>query len=275
MTGRTVAEPVVLSGTGLHTGVSCTVEIRPAQSGTGIVFFRAGVRIPADAAHVVDTRRCTTLGSGGVRIATVEHLLASLVGLGITDAAIHVDGPEIPAMDGGGVVIVRALAGAGFTEQGEVRVAAIVRQGSLQAGRARYAWFPGDGLVLSVRVPLPAVLGGEQCFEWRAEPSSFINDIAPAKTFCLESEIAALRAAGLGLGGTEHTVLIIGEAGVVNPRARTFEDEFARHKVLDLLGDLALVGMPLRGRVEATAPGHAGNVELVRGLAAVCDVTVT
>jgi UDP-3-O-acyl-N-acetylglucosamine deacetylase len=247
-----------LAGFGLHSGTPVEVRIHPGDQ--GIAFVLGGERIEARADLVVDTTRCTRLGP----ISTVEHLLSALAGLAVTDAEIEISAPEPPALDGGAHAFASALTSAGFLalahREFEGPFARIfVREEGVEVtiargeGRWRYRFDSGD------RWP------GEQMFEIALTPERYVAEIAPARTFAFEEEIEPLRTAGLGRGLDETTCLVLGANGYVNPPK--FDDEPARHKMLDLIGDVALAGLPIFSlNVTASRSGHASNVRAAQRL---------
>jgi len=264
----TIARPVTKTGIGLHTGERCVVSLRPAESDAGIVFAVQGEAIPATAEHVVDTVRGTTLGRGNARIGCVEHLMAALYGLGPDNIRVDVEGPEIPACDGSALEWVKALRKAGRTGVGAPRRIAEVSQAVIRTeGESWLMAGPGrGGLRLAVGVEYPNTVAGKQGFWLALTPTTFARELAPARTFAVLEEVEGLRARGLARGGGESNAFAVGREGYSGPLR--FEDEVVRHKMLDLVGDLALCGYRLRGQIVAIRPGHRANVGLARDLRA-------
>lgn len=257
----TVARTVDIEGTGLHRGNTVHLSIRPGEN--GIVFIRNGLRIPAKPDFVADTRLNTMLGTEGVFISTVEHLMSALSGLGITDCEIHVDGDEMPAMDGSALPFFEALSKAGKTPLGEIDP--IVIKSSLRAGddNAYVEIEPGDfSVVYSIDFPEPAI--GKQTYTYSG--NDYASLIAPARTFGRMKDVDAMRAMGLALGGSLENAVVVDEDKVINPEGLRFEDEFIRHKILDLLGDLWLLGRPVTGRITAFKANHRFHVELANAI---------
>lgn len=263
---QTVCAAVCVEGTGLHTGQRARVEIRPRAQG-GRVFVCAGVEIPARVDCVTDTRRSTTLGRDGVQVRTVEHLLAALALADIDHASIHIDGPELPALDGAAAVWHAAIMTAGAQPTGEDAPEVCIREPWwMEDGGSRFFVSPASeyGLHAAVHVPETVVdhwmAGGDV-----ADPA-VREQILRARTYGLEREVQALLDNGLARGGSLDNAVVLTEDGYLN--AQVWPHEPAWHKVLDLAGDLALVGARIRGRVLAVQGGHATHVTLARRLRA-------
>ena len=274
---RTVQSTAELRGSGLHTGAATTVRIGPAPADAGVVFVRTDLpgrpRIPADVDHVVDRGRRTALAEGTAEVHTVEHLLSACHGLGVDDLVVEIDGVEIPGMDGSALPFLEALRRAG-----PVEIPDSPRR-ELHLRDAVGVTEPGTDAVLTA---LPREQGLQVSYTLDYGPTapfrpqhasasivedSYAREVAPARTFVLESEAKALQERGLGKGATTENTLVIGADGPLQNRLR-FPDEYARHKVLDLVGDLFLLGADLKAHVAAVRTGHAGNALLVRKLAA-------
>ncbi len=269
---RTLAAPTaVLSGVGLHSGAATTVRLRPAPPGAGLVFRESpsGQEIAALAGNVVDTSRCTILGAGGATVQTVEHLLSTLAGLGVDDALIETSGGEVPAGDGSAVPFVALVRSGGLADQDGPRLEPLTL--------ARPCLVEGDNGSSLVAMP-SAVFGatvvldypgyswiGTQAASFDADRDDYAAQIAPARTFGFLREIDWLQSRGLALGASRDNGIALREDGYDTPLR--FADELARHKLLDLIGDLALIGRPLCARVFAIKPSHALNTRLARRLA--------
>jgi UDP-3-O-[3-hydroxymyristoyl] N-acetylglucosamine deacetylase/3-hydroxyacyl-[acyl-carrier-protein] dehydratase len=271
---RTLATERELSGAGLHEGVPATLRVRPAPPGHGVVFVRADLpgrpRIPARVSQLVEGDRRTALGGeGGAQVHTVEHLLAACLGLQVDNLEVVLSGPECPAMDGSARAFCELLLEAGIEDQDAERAVLAPKAPVTVSPRpgVTVAAFPASrpGLSLSYGLDYGAGYPGAQHFGLRVTPESFAREVAPARTFCLEREAQALKAQGLGKGATHENTLVIGPEGVVGNTLR-FADEFARHKALDLLGDLFLLGADLDAHVSAWRSGHEANQALVRAL---------
>ncbi|MBD3368408.1 MAG: bifunctional UDP-3-O-[3-hydroxymyristoyl] N-acetylglucosamine deacetylase/3-hydroxyacyl-ACP dehydratase [Candidatus Eisenbacteria bacterium] len=272
---RTLAQQCSYKGIGIHTGEEATVTFRPAPPDSGVSFVRTDIEgaptIPASLTHVVrskDTPRRTTLSKDGVKIYTVEHVLAALMGLGIDNVVVEIDSAE-PAepVDGSCKPFVDILTSAGLEEQdAPLQHLEILEPVSFEHGDVCLTAAPHDGLRLSFLIDYDNPTIGTQYASFDVTEETFVSEIAPARTFALESDVAGLKEQGLIRGGSLENAILVGEDGVVNEGELRFPDEFARHKVLDLLGDLALLGRPLRGSVHAKKSGHATNVRFVEAI---------
>lgn len=260
---RTLATSIELAGIGIHTGAHVRVAIRPAPAAHGRCFTRDGVTIPARADCVVETRRCVTLGRDGTTVSTVEHLLAALQLCGVTDAAITVDGPELPALDGSAQAWVQAIAAAGVCDgDGEVPCYTVTEPLWLEDGGSALLVTPAPALTLYAVLTIPETVADNMTAG--GVVAEVGEAIARARTFGLEREVAALLEAGLARGGSLENAVVLTRDGYRNDHV--WPNEPAWHKVLDLLGDLALLGRPLRGQVVAIRAGHRHHVALVQRL---------
>ncbi|MGE0828145.1 MAG: UDP-3-O-acyl-N-acetylglucosamine deacetylase [Hyphomonadaceae bacterium] len=274
---RTIAQPAMCAGIGVHTGAHVRLAISPAPADTGIVFVRGDLtgdnRIEAIAAHVASTHLGTTLRNpAGAEIATVEHFLAACVGLEIDNLIVEIDGPELPILDGSAAPFVRLLDSAGErTLNAPRRVIRIVEPIEVFNGAKRAALLPdceAEGLALDVTIRFGDDAIGVQRKRTQLSRKTFLSDIADARTFGFLADVDQLRAAGRGLGASLANAVVLDQGRVLNPEGLRFEDEFVRHKMLDAIGDLALAGGVIAGRYEADQPGHALNAQLIRALAA-------
>lgn len=270
----TIARTVRCSGIGVHRGLKASLTLRPAPCGHGIVFRRTDLDgdgdIPARGDLVTDTRLETRLeNAAGAGIAVVEHLLAAVAGMEIDNLLIEVDGPEVPIMDGSSSVFCELLREAGMrplaVPRRRIRILETVevRDG---AKWARLSPIPGRFLSVRARIDFPTAAIGEQTVALRFSPGVFAREIAFARTFGFLHEVDYLRSRGLARGGSLDNAVVIDGDCIMNPEGLRAEDEFVRHKVLDAVGDLALVGGPIAGAYEANQPGHALNNQLVRRL---------
>ena len=266
----TLAAPTrVFEGVGLHSGADASVCFRPAPAGSGLTFRdrRSGQEIPARAANVTDTSRCTRLGLNGVEVQTVEHVLSALAGLGVDDAEIETEGREMPAGDGSAAPFVALIRAAGLCEEHGAAVSplALMRPVTASAGESMLVALPAARLTFTVVLDYPRHLYlGTLAATFDAAVGDYAAEIAPARTFGFLSEIEALRAHGLGLGASRENAVVLGEDCYETPLR--FANELARHKLLDLIGDLSLIGCPLLAQVIAVRPSHALNVRLARTL---------
>jgi UDP-3-O-[3-hydroxymyristoyl] N-acetylglucosamine deacetylase/3-hydroxyacyl-[acyl-carrier-protein] dehydratase len=269
---RTIARPISVSGIGLHLGVQCTLEFRPAPSGSGIVFERRDLAnaqpIRARADRAVLTERRTQLGEEPNAVHTVEHVLAAVNALEIDDLVISLDGPEPPIMDGSAGPFFAALQEAGTeSHPGCVRTGRLTAPVRLVDGDSVYEAFPADGLELEVSIDFPHPLIGTQRFGLRMGAESFSKELAWARTFGFVREVEPLRQKGLIRGASTQNAVVLDDTGVVENELRS-PDEFVRHKMMDCVGDLALAGVRLAARIVAHKPSHRGTVLFVRALQA-------
>ncbi len=269
---RTVCGPVTLAGTGVHSGEAATLTIRPAPGGAGISFQRVDLPdsplIPALLKHVSGTDLGTTLSVGeDARVMTVEHLMAALWGAGVTDTRIELDGPEPPILDGSFLPYLQAITEVGTEEiPGTLTVLKIARPITVEGGQgSRYVGAPGEGLRISATIEFPGTPIGRQFGDFPLSEESFKEEIGGARTFGFQAEAEALRSRGLALGASLDNTIVLGADGIMNDSLR-FPDEFLRHKVGDMIGDLALLGTGLEGHIIADRPSHRGNVALARAL---------
>jgi len=263
MRQHTIKKPVTLDGVGLHSGKPARITLSPAPEDTGIVFRAAGDRITAAPESVVNSHWATTIGKNGTRIQTVEHLMAAAAGLGIDNLDVHVDGPEIPAADGSAKPFVALLAAAGRNQQSAKRRALSlpypVRVGS--AGRWIHI-FPSTSFRISYTLDNDHPAIGTQVLSWTpATERAFAEELAPARTYGFLKDLGVMRKNGLARGGSLDNAVVVGNRGPLN--GLRYRDEFVRHKILDLVGDLALLGRPILAHVVARNAGHALNIELV------------
>lgn len=270
---RTLAATVAVEGFGYWSGHDIRLEFHPGEPDSGIVFVRTDLprapRIPALVAHRVEAPRRTALGIGDAGVEMIEHVMAALAGLEIDNCEIHADQKEMPGCDGSAQPFVRALLGAGIVEQQAARPSRVIRQ-VLRLGDAR-SWIEArpldcDGMQLSYDLDYGADGPiGRQSFDISLTPDNFCRELAPSRTFCLKSEADQLQARGLGQRATYQDLLVFGDHGPIDNRLR-YADECVRHKVLDLVGDLALAGCDLAGRFVACRSGHRLNAALVSSL---------
>jgi UDP-3-O-[3-hydroxymyristoyl] N-acetylglucosamine deacetylase len=267
---RTIGKSVVASGQGLHTGVRTGVILHPMPPQAGVVFQSLATEksVPAHVEYADSTGYATTLFRSGFGAKTVEHLLASLQGYGVTNLLVKMEG-EVPALDGSALEFCRLLEDAGVVDQPGPGVSALVvtERHEIADGKSSLVVEPDEALVIDYTLDYPLPVG-QQRYVFRYEgPESFRDQIAPARTFGFVHEFTQLNAVGLAAGGRLDNCILIGEDGVINGELR-FPDEFVRHKILDVMGDFALLGQPLRARITARATGHRHNVAMVRRLLA-------
>jgi UDP-3-O-[3-hydroxymyristoyl] N-acetylglucosamine deacetylase len=272
---RTLRKPTRTTGVGVHTGARVEMVLRPAPADTGIVFQRTDVAgspaIPALAANVGDTRLSSTLKSGSSSISTVEHLMSALAGLGIDNLFVDVAGPELPIMDGSASPFVFLLQSAGIVEQGKskryLRVSSTVE---VSDGDKWARFEPFDGFRLDFTIDFPHPIFGAEHRNVVVDfaHNSYAKEVARARTFGFMQDFEAMRDAGLGLGGSLQNAIVLDEFKVLNSEGLRYDNEFVRHKVLDAIGDIYLLGHPLIGQYTAYKSGHALNNQLARALLA-------
>jgi len=266
---QSIAGQVSLTGVGLHTGNASTVTFTPAEPNSGLVFVRVDLpatpRIPVHADYANPEEKLhTALKVGDAEVKTVEHVLATAIGLGIDNMEIHVTSNEVPILDGSAKPFAEALVGVGFVEQdAPCSTMGISNQISLSEGDISLTATPADHLELTFTVDYPNSGIGRQTVSFAITPEVFEKEIAPARTFCFRKDVELMRAAGLIKGGSLENALVIDDDGTTSQSLR-YSDEIARHKLLDLLGDLALVGKRLESHVHAVRSGHAWNARFAK-----------
>jgi UDP-3-O-[3-hydroxymyristoyl] N-acetylglucosamine deacetylase len=272
---KTIAGTAICAGVGVHTGKHVRMVLSPASADAGIVFVRTDLegdnRIEASAAHVGATMLGTTLQNGaGVSVATVEHLLAACAGLEVDNLVVELDGPELPILDGSAAPFVTLLQNVGLRALAAPRrVIRILRRVEIVDGERRAVLEPdlaADSLHLDVTIRFSDPAIGVQRKRARLTPDVFASEIAAARTFGFAADVERLHAAGRGLGASLANAIVVDAGRVVNAEGLRFEDEFVRHKMLDVIGDLALAGGPIAGRYIADQPGHSLNASLVHAL---------
>jgi UDP-3-O-[3-hydroxymyristoyl] N-acetylglucosamine deacetylase len=265
MQQRTIRKPVAIDGIGLHSGKPTRVVLSPAPPDTGVVFHVGSEVIPGAVESVIDSRFATTVGKNGVRIQTVEHLMAATSGLGIDNLDVRVEGAEIPAADGSAKPFVTLLASAGRTEQGAKRRKVVVPYTIRVGTDTRWLVIvPAEKLRISYTLDNDHPAIGTQTLTWIPTERSFVEEFAPARTYGFLKDVGQMRKNGLARGGSLDNAVVVGKHGPIN--GLRYRDEFVRHKVLDLCGDLALLGMPLVGHVSVERGGHALHQQLVAAI---------
>lgn len=266
---RTIGKNVRFSGKALQTGHLVNVVCKPAEPETGIVFSRTDLPgepvLRLSDAIFSDTRqRRSTIGAGPQAVQTVEHFLAALWGLSIDNITVEIDGPELPAMDGSALEFFKNLKNAGRTEQSPLRrsIKVLEKEKVEENGRS-LAIMPADVFSVSYLIEYGVSSIGREVFDINFERDSFEKEIAPARTFCLKDEAEALLRAGLGEGATLKNTLVLDDSGPIGTEFR-FPNEPVRHKILDLVGDLYMLGRPVIGRVVAERSGHGLNARMVK-----------
>lgn len=270
---RTVRQVIRASGIGLHSGERVTLALRPAPPDTGIVFRRTDlvppVEVPAKAELVRETMMSSGLVQGEAKVGTVEHLMSALAGLGIDNAVIDVDAPEIPIMDGSAGPFVFLIQSAGIVEQeAPKRFARILRRIEVRDGDKLAAFDPYDGFKVSFTIDFdhPAFHEDHRWATVDFSTTAYVNEVSRARTFGFLRDLEYLRANNLAKGGSLDNAILVGDDGIVNEDGLRFDDEFVRHKMLDAIGDLYLFGHSILGAYEGYKSGHALNNQLLRAL---------
>jgi len=273
---RTLKGPIACTGTGLHSGRKVEMLLLPAAPNHGIVFRRRDIPgesgvLKADFRNVRDTRMCSMLANeaGTTRIGTVEHLMAALYGAEIDNLIIELDADEVPVMDGSAAPFLFLVDCAGTIEQAAPRRAIeVLETVSVEDGEAFIEVAPGRGFAAEFEIDFKNAAIGRQVIRMGLEPGAFRREIARARTFGFEHEVASLRAMGLARGGSLDNAVVVSGERILNEDGLRFEDEFVRHKVLDLVGDFYLAGAPILGDVRAAKTGHRHNNALLHALLA-------
>lgn len=270
---RTISQAVSFDGVGLHSGKPARLVLRPAPAGSGIVFHRADLgtgtpAIPALWDRVVQSPLCTRLvGAGDVSVSTVEHVMAALVGCGIHNATLEIDGPEVPILDGSAVPFVAKILAAGITPQAEpVRAIRVLRPVEVTNGSARARLSPDDTLRIEFTIEFEDAVIGVQTKTLNMSNGSFVRELSNSRTFCRKADVDTMRANGLALGGTLENAVVVDGDRVLSPGGLRHADEAVRHKMLDALGDLGLAGLPILGLYQGMRAGHALTNTLLRAL---------
>ena len=272
---RTLKNPVQATGVGLHTGERVDLTLRPAPANSGIVFRRVDldpvVEIRAEAHAVHDTRLSTCMEANGVRVATIEHLMSAFAGFGVDNAFVDLSSTEVPIMDGSAGTFIFLLQSAGITEQSaakkfiRIKKTLEVKDGDKWV---RFEPFNGYKLNFTINFAHPVFATSKQDVTVDLGKHSYIKEVSRARTFGFMHDVEAMRAQGLALGGNLDNAIVMDEYRVINPDGLRFEDEFVKHKVLDAIGDLYLLGHPLIGAFSGYKSGHALNNALLRALLA-------
>jgi UDP-3-O-[3-hydroxymyristoyl] N-acetylglucosamine deacetylase len=261
---RTLRRSVSCVGIGLHSGCKVTLSLKPAPLDHGIRFRRTDLgdfELPATVRHLAGLQLATGLARDQVSVETVEHLLAALVSMGVDNVVVELSSPEVPIMDGSAAPFIYLIQEAGVKRQQKARkYLKIIRPIALSRGDKRIALYPSDHFKVTYSISFDHPLLRHQSRTLAMTEESFVEEVAPARTFTFLKDVERLRQNGLALGGSLENAVVLGETGVLNNALR-FEDEFVRHKILDAVGDLALVGYPVIGHLVAHRAGHALHTE--------------
>ncbi|MGH7233733.1 MAG: UDP-3-O-acyl-N-acetylglucosamine deacetylase [Nitrospiraceae bacterium] len=266
---QTIGQTITCSGVGLHTGHPVILSFRPAPPNTGIVFVRteegSPVTLPASVRNLVPAELCTTISTNGMVVKTVEHVLAALVGLGIDNVFVELNAGEVPAMDGSASPFVRLIRAAGIVPQSVHQpFLKVIQPIEVSDGNRRVVLEPASATRMTYSIQYNHPLIKQQTYRYHWSASSFERDIAGARTFGFLNEVQHLWSKGLGKGGSLDNTIVLSEDGILNESGLRFQDEFVRHKILDMIGDLALLGVPFIGHLIADRAGHALHTQLVK-----------
>ncbi len=264
----TIGSKVAGQGIGLHSGKEVYFELVPAPEGAGIHFIRAdrgGVRIPVAPCSILPSSFCTAIGTEGDSLQTVEHLLSAVAALGIDNLTIVVDGPEVPILDGSALPFVKLLLKAGICRQRRPRsFIQFVAPVTVSAENKYVSILPSSQFEVAYQIKFDHPAISHQRYFYRHSAQAFVSEIAAARTFGFLKDVPALLAKGLARGGSLENSIVVGDKEVLNRDGLRFSDEFVRHKILDLIGDLSLLGRPILGRVEASCSGHRLHALLIQ-----------
>jgi len=270
MNQTTISRSIETSGIGLHTGVEVNLALKPAPENTGYIFVRTDLdnfEIPASVEYISHCSYATTLMRRGVVLSTCEHLLSALRGSGVDNCFIELDNIEIPIMDGSSENFVELLERAGLVEQKAARRSfQVLEKVEFEQGDRRMSIEPSDRYEIECVINFPHPFINNQSFHFVFENGSFGKEIASARTFGFTTEIETLRRANLALGGSLDNAIVLTPGGMLNETPLRFEDEFVRHKILDIIGDFALLGMPILGKITAEKSGHSVHAALMSKL---------
>jgi len=268
---QTLIKSGYVSGIGLHSGKPTSLALHPAPLNTGILFVKQLdnhiVSCPATIHYLGKTDHCTTLQSADLQIQTVEHILSALAGLEIDNAYIEIQGNEIPATDGSSAPFVKMIEECRITPQDEPRhYIKIIQPIHVEDGQRSIAIHPSALPHISYAIDFPHPLIQQQTYQHSCTPQEFRENIAAARTFAFRQEVEFLWSNGLGLGGSLHNTVVFSESGLVNDEELRFQNECVRHKILDLIGDLSLLGFPIIGHIEAKRAGHLLHTKLIQAI---------
>lgn len=266
---RTIKEAIGCKGIGLHSGKRVKMQMKPAPVDTGIVFVRTdlGIEVAAIAAHTGETSYATTLTQSGVTVRTVEHLLSAFAGLNIDNVFVEIDAEEVPIMDGSAGPFIRLIAEAGIHTQKKLQpMLKIIKPVFVREGNKQIAVWPAETSSISYFIDFNHPMLKEQSLQYVPSEESYLREVADARTFGFMSDVKTLQANGLAKGASLDNAVALGDETVLNQEGLRYKDEFVRHKILDLIGDFSLIGMPLIGHIVAHKSGHALNAQMVTKL---------
>jgi UDP-3-O-[3-hydroxymyristoyl] N-acetylglucosamine deacetylase len=267
---KTIRQAVSISGTGLHSGKRVTLTLHPARANTGIRFARSdlpeSIEIQANVRNVHSTTLCTTLSAGGVKVATVEHLMSALWAMGIDNILCAVDGEEVPILDGSAVPFAQLIRKAGVKTQRAARRFLVAHKTiELRSGDRWAILKPSREFKIRYNIDFPHPVIGKQSFDFDSN-TDFLKEVAPCRTFGFLKDVERMQAMGLALGGSLQNAVVLDDTKALNPEGLRFQDEFVRHKVLDAIGDFSLIGYPILAEIELHRAGHELQTRLVQEL---------
>ncbi len=267
---QTIKNSISCEGIGLHAGKPVKMTLKPAPAGTGVVFIRTDLDnawVKANASHTSATNYATTLSRNNASVKTVEHLLAAFAGLNIDNVYVELDGDEVPIMDGSARPFIRLVADAGVRTQEALQpVLKVIKPIFVREGSKQLAIWPAETTSISYFIDFDHPLLKEQSLQYRPSEETFLREVSDARTFGFLSDVQALQANGLALGASLDNAVALDKDSVLNKDGLRYRDEFVRHKILDLIGDLSLVGMPVIGHIVAHKSGHGLNSQMVAKL---------
>ena len=261
MKQRTIQKPVEVVGIGLHKGVPVKLRLEPLEENSGIVFYRSdkGVSIPLKPSSVIDTKMATVIGKNGVSISTIEHLMSAVYAFGIDNLRIIVDNDEVPILDGSAISFVMMIKEAGIKElNASKKFIKITKEVEITDGKKFARLSPSKNIEFEFEINFNHPMIGNQKYNFVFSTKNYIEEIAKARTFGFLKEVQYLRSIGLALGGSLENAIVLDDKGILNENLR-FPDEFVRHKILDAIGDMSLIGANFIGKYEAFASGHHLN----------------
>ena len=267
---KTIKKKINFSGVGVHNGRAVSMSVEPANANTGVVFKRTDLKsnniVKAIIDNVVDTRLCTKIkNSAGVYISTIEHLMAALNALDIDNVIVKINSSELPALDGSSQEYVKKIINAGVkTLENKKTYFRIVKKVEVNDGDRFISITPSDSLSINISINYPDTIIGHSEYFYNHSINNFIKNLSMARTYTLHEDIEKMRTAGLAIGGTLNNAIVVDKYKILNPDGLRMEKEFVKHKTLDCIGDLYLLGMPLIGRIDCHAPGHNLNHRLIR-----------
>ena len=267
---KTLRKKVRFSGVGVHNGRAVTISIEPAEADTGIVFERTDLEnsnfIKAVIENVVDSRLCTKIkNSSGIFVTTIEHLMAAFSALGIDNAIVKINSPELPALDGSSNEYIKKIIGSGLKALNKrKKVLKVLKKVEVISGDRFISITPSNRLCINISINYPETIIGYSEYSYTHTQDNFINNLAKARTYTLYEDVEKMRTAGLAIGGSLNNAIVVDKYKILNPEGLRLEKEFVKHKTLDCIGDFYLLGMQLLGNINSFAPGHSLNQKLIQ-----------